>query len=297
MKEEKEKKNAKKNIEETIKGLIFLIETTYLLLLDEHGEIYKIHFDESGMEMLVLNYVYKIKFLYFIERDSTNYLIYKTSEKTTFEEAPDDNISDKYAIIRIIILDALNAEFVKFSMNNSDHIIKDNIQYISINNDDDSIYFLQNFKLIIRGTIQTFHLFIYKGEINNINCSILKNNNNKCYEIIYLAKNEYSLPRELEISGYTIKYFDKFSCTNRIRFNIMNVEKDKNFNEYDYNLSSYEIIYLINENNLTTKYGIFDVSSAKSIITKDFKIDKEFSNLLNKFYEGYENEKNNKNII
>lgn len=295
MEERKKKKKAKKNARETVEGLIFLIEMSYLFILDKYGEICKVKYNETEKNKPELNHLYKIKFLYYLERDTTNYLIYKTSEKTIFEEVQDNNISDKYAIIRIIILDALNRELVKLSINNHEHVIKNNIQYISINNDDDSSYFLQTFKLIIRDKIQTFNLFIYKGELNNINCSILKNKGNKCYEIIYLAKNEYSLPRELEIAGYTIRYFDKFSCTNRIRFNIINVEKDENFNKYDYNLSSYEIIYLINENNIITKYGIFNVDFAKHIAPKDFIIDEEFSNLLKKFYKGYK-KRRNKNI-
>ena len=112
--------------------------------------------------------------------------------------------------------------------------------------------------------------------------------NNKCYEIIYLSKRIKHLPSHLYISGYIIKDFDKFSCTNRIRFNIMNVRKDKKFYIYDDNLSSYEIIFLIDENNKETRYGIFYVKSVKEMQRKHLIDIKKFSKFLNDFFENYD---------
>ena len=71
------------------------------------------------------------------------------------------------------------------------------------------------------------------------------------------------MPKEISISDYKIDNYDKFSCTNRIRFNIMNVKMDKTLYKYNNDITSYEIIYLINENKETIKYGVFDLTSYK----------------------------------
>ena len=173
-------------------------------------------------------------------------------------------------------------------VNNKTMYIRDKIQYITSSKDDNSSYYLEEFNLKIENEIKTFNLFVYKGEINNINCGLIKNKKNKCYEIIYLSKNEQNLPKELNIGGYYLKNFDKFSCTNRLRFNVMNIQKDNNFDKYNDNVSNCEIIYLINENNKITKYGIFDVNSEKQTERKyTFNIN-IFSKFLKDFNDKYE---------
>ena len=155
---------------------------------------------------------------------------------------------------------------------------------------------MQSFELNINNKTNIFNTFIYKGEINIINCSLKEDNieTHKCYEIIYLSKKDSNLPKEINISGYTIKDFDKFSCTNRIRFNVMNVPKDNKIYKFNDNLSSYEIIYQIDENNKTKKYGIFDLTSYNKKQLKDFIINSKYSEFVKKFYEDY-NQNNGKN--
>ena len=241
------------------------------------------------LNQIQLNHVYHFKNLYFIKKDERNYLLYDIKKHTSFEEVFDKEPFKKIAIIKFIFLDDTRKN--KNSMirvNNKTMYIRDKIQYITSSKDDNSSYYLEEFNLKIENEIKTFNLFVYKGEINNINCGLIKNKKNKCYEIIYLSKNEQNLPKELNIGGYYIKNFDKFSCTNRLRFNVMNIRKDNNFDKYNDNVSNCEIIYLINENNKITKYGIFDVNFEKKTERKyTFNIN-VFSKFLKDFNDKYD---------
>lgn len=290
-----EKENKSKSC---ICGLIFFMEINLLYLLDEKGNICLVNGNASEINTnnININQVYKIENLQFIKKDKRNYFIYDKKTQTTFESIPDSSYFKKYAIIKFIFLDEIiDIKYPKIKVKNIEISIKNKIQFASLFDDDDNLsYFLGSFELIINEQNKCFNIFIYKGEINSINCSLKEEGlvNNKCYEIIYLSKIKKYLPKELNASGYIIKDFDQFSCTNRIRYNIMNIKKDINFYKYDDNLSSYEIIYLIDEHYKVTKYGIFNVNSSKKIISKDFQIELNFSKFLQNFWDNFDQNNN-----
>ena len=170
--------------------------------------------------------------------------------------------------------------------------IKKRIDFISLrNNDDDITYFLQTFQFNINSKKKDFSFFIYKGQINSINIGLDEDNliKNKSYEIIYLSKTEMNLPEEVNVSNYRIKDYDKFNCTHRKRFNIMNIKIDKTLYNNNTDLSSLEIIYLINKNNKKIKYGVFDINSYinYSINRPNYEFDKDVVNFANAFYDEY----------
>ena len=275
-------------------GLIFVIEMSCFYILDRIGDICIVsgNKDEIAKLNLNLNEVYKIQDLYFNGKDKRCYSLYDIRKKTKFIKIVDGdiNIFKKFAIIRFIILDNnnINKTKSKIKVRNQEIYIRDTVQYAISYKDDNSSYYLEEFNLKIKNESKTFNLFIYKGEINNINCCLIADKKSKCYEIIYLSKKIENLPNQLNISGYIIKDFDKFSCTHRIRFNIMNVRKDNNFYIYDDNLSSYEIIFLIDEYNKETRYGIFNVKSVRQIEGKQLIGIKKFSKFINGFFENYD---------
>ena len=53
-------------------------------------------------------------------------------------------------------------------------------------------------------------------------------NNNKYYEILFLSKEINYLPSDINVSRFRIDNFDKFKCTNRIRFNVIEITSVKN---------------------------------------------------------------------
>jgi len=281
-----------------IYGLLFFMEINLLYLLDENGNICLVNENKSEINInnIKINQVYKIENLQFIKKDDRNYFLYNIKEQTVFKSISDSSYFKKYAIIKFIFLDKIiDVKYPKIKVKDIEVSIKNKIQFASLFDDNDnSSYFLGKFELIINEQNNCFNIFIYKGEINSINCSLNGEGmtKNKCYEIIYLSKIKKYLPKELNVSGYIIKDFDKFSCTNRVRYNIMNIKKDTNFYKYDDNLSSYEIIYLIDEYNKVTKYGIFNVNSSKQIISKDFQIELHFSKFLQNFWNEYDQNNN-----
>ena len=97
-----------------------------------------------------------------------------------------------------------------------------------------------------------------------------------------------NLPSIINVSDYSIKDFDKYNCTHRIRFNIMNVKADRNIYNNNTELSSLEIIYLINQNNEKIKYGVFDINSYKEKIQKDFTFDSDIVQFSERFYNNYD---------
>ena len=281
------KSNKKRNHD--ICGLIFLIETSSIYIINDNGIICNITGEENELNQLSVNQVYKIQNIYFNSKDKRNYLLYDTTKQTKFIEIHEKDIFKNYSILKFIFLDDIREEKnAIIKVNNNLMYIKDKIQYISSYNNDNSCYYLEEIELIILNKSKYFNLFIYKGQINNINCSLNEQSETKCYEVIYLSKEKKNLPNELRISGYTIKDYDKFSCTNRIRFNIMNVKKENSLCKYYNLLTSYEIIFLINEKNVTTKYGIFNVKSFNKILRKNFNINNySFMSYLQDFWNNY----------
>ena len=67
----------------------------------------------------------------------------------------------------------------------------------------------------------------------------------------------------------------------------MNVKSDKKIYTYDTDLTSLEVIYLIN-NNKITKYGVFDINSHKEKVLKDYVIDNDIETFVNQFYNEYD---------
>ncbi len=280
-----------------ISGLVFFIQMSCLYILDVNGDISFVNTNERILNEIKINLVYEIQNLLLVKKDQNNCIFYETTDQTKFIKIENTSDYKKYAIIKLIILDEINSTKAKIKVGKKKISIIKQFQFFSSYKDSNSNYYLEEFNLNINEKEPiTFKIFVYKGEINNINCGLKGNNKNKCYEIIFMAKNENSLPKELAISGYTIREFDKFTCSNRLRFNVMNVSKDYKFYFYNDNISSYEIIYLINEYNKITRYGVFNVASAKEITQKEFIIDAQYSKLVQKFWDEYENNKIN-NII
>ena len=286
-------------------GFLFFTEESQIYILDELGRICLILINKGVFKNIKENEYYIINNLMFLSQDNnTLYYQYQTTNSTFFKiKKKDTNFLNKYAIIQMISLDEVNPQnnpkitIMNFPINEYSTCINIlyKIQFICSEKKDDLSYYLENFKLEINHKSKIFNLFIYKGEINKINISYNDNYiyNNKVYELIYLAKDEKFLPKQVIVSGKTIKNFDKFNCTNRIRFNIMNIKKDENIYKYNDNYSSYEFIYLINENNQIKKYRVFNVLSKSQIIFKQYIIDNEFNNYLSNYWQTYVNNNTN----
>ena len=279
----------------TILGLVFLIQVSTLYILRDDGKICLITGKKTKLNKFNVNKYYEIENLSFIERDDRNYFKYNMRKNTLIRSSNKINAFENYAIIKMIFLDEIN-KYNNLQVKILDnpiyelYTIKNDIQYFSILKNDDSNYFLQSFKLIINQKSKLFEFFIYKREINIINCG-LKNDEldkNKSYEIIYLAKNKEHLPKEIKISNYILTNFDKFNCQNRIRFNIMNVKKDNHYYKFNTDVTSLEIIYLINEKNKTTKYGVFIKNSFHKEILIDFVIDNDVLIFVNDFWDNFD---------
>ena len=279
----------------TILGLVFLIQVSTLYILRDDGKICLITGKKTKLNKFNVNKYYEIENLSFIERDDRNYFKYNMRKNTLIRSSNKINAFENYAIIKMIFLDEIN-KYNNLQVKILDnpiyelYTIKNNIQYFSILKNDDSNYFLQSIKLIINQKSKLFEFFIYKREINIINCGLKDDelDKNKSYEIIYLAKNKEHLPKEIKISNYILTNFDKFNCLNRIRFNIMNVKKDNHYYKFNTDVTSLEIIYLINEKNKTIKYGVFIKNSFHKEILIDFVIDNDVLIFVNDFWDNFD---------
>lgn len=275
-------------------GFIFLIEATILYIINSKGDICLINGEEEKIREYKTEEYYSFNNLIFIKDDNnTNYKIYDIAYNTTYIKLNIKPFFKEFAIIKLIALDPIMRDRdVTIKLINDSKIfnIKNNIQYISVVKKDDSTYFRQKVQLTINGNQNIFSLFIYKGQINSINCCYNDENvnNNKYYEILFLSKEINYLPSDINVSRFRIDNFDKFKCTNRIRFNVMNIQQDKNIYNYNSNISSLEIIYLINEKNQKIKYGVFDIDSFKENILINYQIDSEMKKFVDDFWDGYQ---------
>ena len=280
-----------------LEGFVFFIEATIVYIIDSLGHISLLNGNIEQIELIEEKNYYSITNLSFIKKDNNN-LIYDMNTNTTFNVINGMTFFDKFAIVKFIALDkTFNNKDIKVKYFNglSQEIssIKNKILFISLLNKGDSTYFLQKFRLMINNQENIYSFFIYKGQINSINLGLEEENieKNKSYEIIYLSKKINNLPTIINISDYIIRDFDKFNCSNRTRFNIMNVKADRNiYNNYT-ELSSLEIIYLINEKNETIKYGVFDINSYQEEIRKDYIFDSDIEKFVNYFYNNYDDKK------
>ena len=278
-----------------ILGLVFLIQVSTLYMLRDDGKICLITVKKNKLNKFNVNKYYEIKNLTFIKRDDRNYFLYNMKKNTLIRSSNIKDAFKNYAIIKMIFLDEINKYYnihIKLLDNPIYELytIKNQIQYFSILKNDNSNYFLQSFQLIINKKTKLYEFFIYKREINTINCGLKEDelDKNKSYEIIYLAKNKEHLPKEIKISNYIISNFDKFNCLKRIRFNIMNVKKDNHYYKFNTEVTNLEIIYLINENNKTIKYGVFVKNSFHKEILIDFVIDNDVLNFVNEFWVDFD---------
>ena len=276
-----------------IEGFVFFVEVSILYIIDSIGNICLINGEEEKIQEFREHECYNIKNLFFI-RQENNYFIYDMNKNTTYNLLKEKAFFKHFAIIKFIALDQLNAEKdikIKVISNSDEKIyqIKRNIQFVSVLRNDDSTYFLQNFELSINNKKNIYSFFIYKRYINSINYSLEENNlnKNKSYELIYLTKEINNLPSYANVSNYIVRAYDKFYCSHRIRFNIMNVKPDKNIYYFNTDLSSLEVIYLIDKNNKIVKYGIFDINSHKEKILTDYVFDPDIKLHLNNFYDEY----------
>ena len=278
-----------------IEGFIFFIEVSILYIIDFSGNICLINGDDRKIKEFKTNNYYLLDNLFFIKKDSNNYLLYDITKNTNYYLLEGKTFFDNFAIIKFIALDQMNKDKnvqIKVLDNPKEELyhIKSKIQFISLLKKDDSSYFLQEFLLNINNKEKLFSFFIYKGQINSINYGLNEENikNNKSFELIYLSKEKKNLPSSVNVSNYKLIDSDKFNCTNRIRFNIMNVSQDKKIYKYHTELSSLEVIYLINKNNKIIRYGVFDINSFQKRIREDYKIDKEIETFVKSFWDGYD---------
>ena len=155
----------------------------------------------------------------------------------------------------------------------------------------ESSYYIQDFILISQGKLDKkycFNSFVYKNELNRMHCFINNiNRNNYCYEIIYLSKIEKYLPNEFNIDyKYKLIEYDNFDSKNRRRFNIINSPIiPKLYNKNTKNNNSLEIIYLINENNIINRYGVFSLNIFDNIYIKQCNIDQKINDILINYYD------------
>ena len=280
-------------------GLIFLIEITSFFLLDENLEISVVEGKEEDIKKFKKNNTYKIDNLEKLGLDQRHYYKYRIKKNVTKFDSSYIMKNKNYAIIKLIALDEIQSNAnPKLQINNKLFNIVEKVQFIPVEIEDDSTYTLIPFKLSIHGINKTYNFFIYKREINIIYLGLKKDSmkENKSYEIIYLSKDPKFLPKEIYVSDYLIKECDKFSCGNRIRFNVINVKKDKQLYCFNDDLTSYEIIYLINEKNEINKYGVFNISSYKKVELNNYII-KQDSDKLQKFYDNYNRNNTNADAI
>ena len=276
------------------KGFIFFIEATLLYIINSKGDICLINVEEEEIREYKTEEYYSFKNLIFIKiDDNTNYKIYDIGKNTISNRLNIKPFFKEFAIIKLIALEPIRRDRdVTIKLINDSKIfrIKNNIQYISVAKKDDSTYFRQSLLLTINGNKNIFSFFVYKGQINSINCCYNDENinNNKYYEILFLSKEINYLPSKFYVSGYKIDNYDKFKCTNRERFNIMNIKPDKNIYNYNSNISSLEIIYLINEKNQKIKYGVFDIDSFEENILINYQIDPKMQAFVDSFWDDYQ---------
>ena len=277
-------------------GFVFFIEATVLYIIDSCGHICLINGTKDQIKHFREKEYYKIQHLYFLNKDIRNYYIYDMKQETTFNDEISDFLKN-FSIIKFIILDKLDEKILKKnpkveldnSINKIYHI-NSKIQYFTILKKDNTSYFSQSFKLIINNKTKSFYTFLYKEQVNIIHCCLKDENinENKSYELLFLSKDKSNLPDNVIVSNYKIKEYDIFKCTNRKRFNIMNVKEDKSIYKYNSDLSSFEVIYLINENKQTIKYGTFDINSFNEILLKDYILDIDILLFVNNFWNDYD---------
>ena len=272
-----------------------------LYFLDELGRICLIEVTKKKIKALKLKECYKITNLIYISKEeNTLYYKFKSQKNTYFTKSNKLNsVNDKFSIIKLISLDeiALQKYLIKLTFLISTISIKivNKIQFLCVENKDNFSYYLESVKLNINNQSQIFKLFIYKAEINTINISYddININCNKAYELIFLSKDPKFLPNEVTISGKKIINYDSFSCTNRRRFNIINIRRDKSIYKFSDENSSYEAIYLINEKNIKWKYGVFNyISIEKRNLNKTFKIDENYREYLKNFWNNHKQDNN-----
>ena len=290
-----------KGNEITIYGLVIFIEVTSLYIIKSDGKICLINGEENQIKEFKLNEYYEIKKLYYIPKDDENYILYDMTKDTLFKKSHSTKFLKNYAIIKFIILDEIIKEKnpqIKILDNPIKELyqIKGHIEFFSVLKNDDSTYFIQTFQLIINGKVKSFDFFLYKKQINTINCSLREDalNNNKSFEIIYLSKNKESLPEAIEVSNYKITNYDIMNCSNRKRYNIMNVRNDNDLDKFNTEISSLLIIYLLNNNKKKIKYGVFDLKSINKEVLIDYIIDKNVLKFLNDFWYNYKRDENDK---
>ena len=289
----------KDNNDYDIIGFVFFIEATILYIIDNCGNICLINGTEDQIKQFSEKEYYKIQHLDFLKKDNRNYYIYDMKHKTSFHDENSDFLKN-FSIIKFIILDELDEIILKknpkVELDNSNEIIyhiHSKIQYFTVLKKDKSSYFSQPFKLIMNNNAKIFYTFLYKEQMNIIYCCLQDENinENKSYELLFLSKDKNNLPNNVIVSGFELQEYDIFKCTNRKRFNIMNVKEDKTIYKYNSDLSSFEVIYLIDENNQKTKYGTFDINSFNEIVLQDYILDIDILLFVNKFWYDYDKTK------
>jgi len=296
--EGKEEKKAK------IIGKIFYIENEKIFMLDSLGQI---NIVSRYSDMAKIDSYYEVDGI--LNRyldEELNYYIISLGNKSSFKEVKGENFHKKYAIIQIIVINnSLTNKNIKARIsifNNKNLIIniKEPILFISSIKNDNSSYYLEYFKLELDNKSNIFELFIYKGEINKVNLVLDSENfeNRKAYEVIYLSKKKKFLPKEIIVSNIKFGEFDSYSCQNRVRFNIININQDKNLYNINDRLTSYEIIYLIDQEGKKKKYGVFNVQSSKEEFILKFDINKykELNNKLSEIWNEFCSEKAKKSL-
>ena len=284
-------------------GLLFFIDQLQLYFLDELGRICLIKVSKKAIKGLKLKECYEITNLIYDSKDEdTLYYKYQSKKNTYFTKSNQLNsINNKFSIIKLTSLDEIDIQNylirVSFLVSNISIKIVKKIQFVSVENKDNFSYYLESMRLNINNKSQIFKLFIYKDEINTLNISYSDDNinYNKAYELIFLSKDPKFLPNEVIVSGKKIKDYDSFSCTNRRRFSIINIHKDKSLYKFNEGGSSYEVVYLINEKNIKIKYGVFKYISKEKRnlnLNKLFEIDEDFREYLNNFWNYYKISKN-----
>ena len=277
------------------------------LLVNENEDICSLKLNDNLFELIQINHYYSINHIRLVnENEQTLYKEYEFTKETKIKKLDDENYKttkkkiEEYAVIKFIFIDYNNNSnyFKKISANLKEIDIIYKVQYLCTSNKNiKSSYYLETFNLFHENTVKkNYKLFIYKNEINIINCFINNNNSNsKCYEILYLTKNEKYLPQLLILSdGTKITEYDSFDSHNRRRFNILNSKNKTTFYKQT-NIINLQIVYLINDNGNKHKYGVFSVNSWNPIYNKQCNIDKNLFKILNEYYNEQKKEKNYNN--
>ena len=257
------------------------------------------------------NEFYLFKNLNFIKlSQDSNVKYYEITNKTTITKI-DNEIYEKhrkkignFAILKFIYIDFNEQNNIFTCINVGDKFIDINekIQYVcSVKENIESSYYNQDFCLLYQEKLDKkycFNSFVYKNDLNRIYCFINNSNiNNFCYEIIYLSKKEIYLPKEFYINDkYRLTEYDDFGSKNRRRFNIINSDNIQKLYNKKTKYNSLEIVYLIDENNKTYKYGVFSLNKFDNNYVKKCVIDQNINNILIKYYKEMSNIQSNLEI-